>query len=64
MLLSFTQLLTVRNSYQKYLKTQILLEWFGQGVDQLEDKIKLSMSNNREMLKLILLHSYEIVCST
>lgn len=64
MLLSLTQLFTVRKSYQKNLKNQILLEWFGQGVDQLEDKIKLSMSNNREVLKLILLHPYEILCNT
>lgn len=51
---SFTQLLLVRNSDQKYLKTQILLEWFGQRIDQLERKIKVSVYNNREMLKLIL----------
>lgn len=51
---SFTQLLIVRNSDQKYLKNQILLESFGQRIDQLERKIKVSVYNNREMLKLIL----------
>lgn len=48
-----------RNSYHKYLKGQVLSEWLGHKADQLE-KIKLSLFNNKEMLKLLLIHSYEI----
>lgn len=56
--MSSTQLLTAKRDYNKYCKSQILVRWFGERVDQLGEKKKINpVSKIKEIFQLILVHS-------